>query len=617
MIKISKYSGILGKTLFRRNLKPTQLEHFTLPASITKRHNGNSVVIDCPQIQRPKHQTQSYATSQTTGLRLLSDTVGERMDTLAITNADDIAYKWFLTQQTLTFLEVKQRVSEIAQNLLNIGFGKGDRLAIMLPNVQELNLTLLACASIGVISVLMNPAYQPVEVEYMLKKTGAKGIVILDNLKTLQHYNMLKSIAPELETSQPGQLNSKNLPDLKHVILTSNRLMRDPGQGTAGTMNWDVLAKYDKATISKPNVNMDDPFVIMFTSGTTGKPKGAVLSHFNLINSSYLEIANSNLIEENRIICCPVPVFHVFGLIIGGVSPFIFGSKCVFPHLFPDPVASLKAIHTENCTSIKAAPIIFMDMLNNPDRANYDLSSLRTMLVGASTVPKDLLVSLKKEIPSFTSILTGIGMTESTAAGLINRPNDINISEEYGYGSLGQPFPFVEVKVVNEDNETVPHNTDGELCFRGYNIMKGYWDEPEKTRETIDENGWLKTGDIASMNEHGYVFFKSRAKEVIIRGGVNIYPAEIEVFMRTHSDVVDCYCFSIKDERVDEEVCVWIKLAPESKTTKEDILDYCKENIAFFKVPKHIKFVESFPISANGKAQKFKMAEQMKKDLEA
>jgi len=605
MLKLSQYRALLARlsvpttSLVSRGLNTEQ----------------SSAVIECAKLQLPKHNTHSYANCETKGLRLLCDTVGDRIEACSISTPDSIAYKFFLTQQSFTFREIKQRTDEICQNLLSMGFTKGDRLALMMPNIPEMCLTLLACSKIGVIAVLMNPAYQLVEVEYMLRKTGAKGLVMLDNLKILQHYTLLSQICPELATSQKGELKSERLPDLKHVILASNRLMKDPNQATSGTWNWDELTKFNGIASQLPAVNMDDSFVIMFTSGTTGKPKGAVLSHHNLINSTNLEITQSNLIEENKIVCCPIPIFHVFGLITGALNPFAYSGKVVFPHLFPDPTMTLKAIHTERCTSIKGAPVIYMDLLNHPDFSKFDLSSLKTMLIGASTVPKDLLLQLRKKIPSFTSILSGIGMTETSAAGLINRPNDINISEKYAYESLGQPFPYTEVKIIDENNQIVPHNTDGELCFRGYGVMKGYWDEPEKTAETIDADNWLKTGDIASMDENGYVFFKSRAKEVIIRGGINIYPAEIEVFMRTHDEVMDCYCFGLTDKRVGEEVCVWIKVVPGSSLTKNCIVKYCEGKIAHFKVPKHIKFVETFPISANGKPQKFKMAESMAKEL--
>lgn len=613
MLKISQYSGLLSKSL--NKLKPNQLEK-AVP-HISCRLVSNAVITDCYKISHPKHKELSYALSEHQGLRLLCDTVGDRLDALALAKPNDEAYKYCLTQQGFTFLETKQRIDEIAQNLLNMGFKKGDRLAILLPNVPEMNFTLLAAASIGVVSVIMNPAYQLFEIEYMLKKTSAKGIVMLDNLKTLQHFNILKQICPELESSLKGELSSKNLPHLKHVIIANNRLMKDPNQGAKGTWNYEELTKFDSVKIEKPNVDMDDSLAILFTSGTTGTPKGAVLSHFNLINTAYVEMTTSNLIEENKIVCCNIPIFHIFGLLVGGIHPLIYGAKSVFPSFFPDTSAMLKAIHNEKCTAIKAAPIIFMDMLNHPERKNYDLSSLKTMLVGASTVPKDLFLKLRQEIPSFTSILSGLGQTESTACCLINRTTDILKSEKYAYESLGQPFPFTECKIINNQGELVPYGTDGELCVRGFSVMKEYWDEPEKTAETIDKNGWLKTGDICSMDENGYVFFKSRAKEVIIRGGTNIYPAEIESFMRTHDGVMDCYCFSINDERVGEEVCVWIKLRPESKVTKEAILKYCEGKIAYFKVPKHIKFVTEFPINANGKVQKFKMVEQMKKDLEA
>lgn len=296
MLKIYRTGGMLRKPLFNLSLKQQQpLEASTskpFPAALLHQHqqkqyiqyhhqqdlSKSSAVIDLPRITNAKHTKYSYSVSDNHGLRLLSDTIGDRIDSLAESAGDQVAYKYCLTQQSITFGDLKQRTDAIAQNLLHMGFKKGDRLALLLPNIPELNLTMMACASIGVITVLMNPAYQPVEVEYMLKKTGAKGLVMLDNLRMLQHYKMLKSIVPELESADKGALNSARLPDLKHVILASNRLMRDPEQATAGTYNWDELVKCEKPRMEKPHVDMDDDFVIMFTSGTTGSPKGTLKS---------------------------------------------------------------------------------------------------------------------------------------------------------------------------------------------------------------------------------------------------------------------------------------------------------------------------------------------------
>ena len=410
------HNKVLNLNRSLASLNPYFCRSYSLSEKLSNKETKRvgAVITDLAELHNPLHQQLSYAVSEFKNLRLLCDTVGHRIETLAATKPDSVAYKFCLTQQSLTFLEVKQRIDEIAQNLLNMGFRKGDRLDLLLPNIPELNLSLLAAASIGVISVLMNPAYQLVEIEYMLKKTGAKGIIMLDNLKTLKHFDILKQICPELDSSSKGEINSANLPHLKHAIIASNKILKDPNQQFKGTWKFDELEKFNGAKIEKPLVDMDDSLCILFTSGTTGQPKGAVLTHFNAVNTTLMEITVSNLVEHNKIVCCPIPVFHVFGLIVGGITPFIYGSKAVFPSILPDTLALLKAIHNEKCTSIKAAPIIFMDMLNHPERKNYDLSSLKTMLVGASTVPKDLMLKLRQEIPSFESILTGLGMTETT-----------------------------------------------------------------------------------------------------------------------------------------------------------------------------------------------------------
>ena len=607
------YSKVLTKTLSANNKYNLKLKDFLLNLSCQKHTDNKYVVRDSYDLVSPKFKNYSYAQSTTSKLHLLCDTVGDRLNALASEKPDSVGYKFCLTQTSFTFREVKQRTDEIAQNLLSLGFKKGDRLAIMLPNIPELNLTLLAAASIGVTVVLMNPGYQQVEIDFMLKKTKSKGIVILDNLKTLKHYEILTKICPEIVTTPAGaQLKSKALPDLKHVILVNNRLMKDPSADYKGTLAFNSIEKFTLPNkLEIPKSNFDDPFVMLFTSGTTGFPKAAVLSHYNLLNSAYLEISNAGLLEENKIICIPIPIFHSFGLITGVLEPLIFGGKAVFPSFLPDTLALIKALHNEKCTSVKGAPVIFIDMMNHPERKKHDLSSLKYMLLGASTVPKDIVVKMKQEL-QIPNIVIGYGMTESSAAGLITRPD---YGEDEAFQTIGQPFPFMEVKIVDKERNLVPSNTEGEICLRGYGIMKGYYDEPEKTAEAIDENGWLHTGDIGCMSEHGYVTFKSRAKELIIRGGVNIYPAEIESFIRTNDQVFDAYCFGVPDKRIGEEVCLFVKLKPNSTLTKEQLIEYCNGKIAYFKIPKHVKFVDSFPINANGKVQKFKMTEQMVKEL--
>jgi fatty-acyl-CoA synthase len=306
--------------------------------------------------------------------------------------------------------------------------------------------------------------------------------------------------------------------------------------------------------------------------------------------------------------------FSKFGLTCGLISSIVNGNRTIFPHIIPDTLSTIKAISAEKCTSLKGAPTIFMDIINHPELEKYDLSSLDTMLIGASTVPKDLILKIKEKL-KLKNVIIGYAMTESGCAGGLTNTKDIEVSEKAAYESIGRNF--IELKIRDpETGQIVPRNTDGEICLRGYSIMPGYYDDEEKTKETIDRNGWLLTGDIGQMDEQGYIYFKSRAKEIVIRGGVNIYPAEIEAFLRTNPRILDCYVVGVPDERFGEELCVWIKMRPgEKEMTKEEVKQFCQGNIAYFKVPKYVKIVDAFPISATAKVQKFKMIDQMKKEL--
>lgn len=573
-----------------------------------------SVTNRSSQQQPPLHKRLSYEFNQHGDLNMKPSTIGQSLTQMSLDKPNDVAYKFCLTQKSFTFLELKQRCDELAQNLLNMGFKKGDNLAVLLPNIPEAVLVTLAAGSIGVTTVLMNPAYQLVEIEFMLKKTKAKGLFMFENLRTLQHYDLLCKICPELVTSQKGELNSKNLPDLKHIIMSTLMPSKETESKLKGIWSFNEIELFNKASLEVPNIDIDDTFAMLFTSGSTGFPKAATMTHNSILNVSRLVHQTTGCSESFQSICLPIPIFHTFGLCCGLISPLSNGNKTVFPHILPDPLSTIKAIASEKCKTLKGAPTIFTDIINHPELKNHDMSSLETMLIGASTVPKDLLMEVKEKL-GLENIIIGYAMTESTCGGLLTNKTDKNFSEKAAYESIGRNF--LETKIRDpETNEIVPRNTDGEICLRGFSIMKGYYEDEEKTKSTIDKNGWLLTGDIGCMDEDGYVYFKSRAKELVIRGGVNIYPSEIEKYLRTHPDVVDCYVVGVPDERLGEELCVWIKMKPDAKgLDHEAVREFCKGQIAHFKIPKYVKIVDAFPVSATAKIQKFKMIDQMKIEL--
>ena len=343
-------------------------------------------------------------------------------------------------------------------------------------------------------------------------------------------------------------------------------------------------------------------------------PKGALINNFGLMNT--VQFANRLPLGENwGKLCIPIPLFHVFGQGFGMYSPFLGGQETIFPFFLPDTKATLKAISDYKANSLMGPPTIMIDLLATPERKTiFNLSSLKNILMGASTIPKDLVLKLNEEL-TLDNIILGYGMTETSMGQSFTRHTDQKTSFKYAFESIGRPIPFTECKIVNESNKVVDLHTDGELCLRGFNIISGYWDEPKKTKEAFDEHGWFKTGDVCQMDEDGYLYFKSRCKDIIIRGGVNIYPAEVESYLRTHSNVLDVSVVGVPDDRVGEEVFAWIKFKPGASLTYDEIKKFCTGNIAVFKIPKYMKSLDAFPINANGKVLKAKLVEMAKQEL--
>ena len=614
MFRLTKNALSLSKNL--KSVRPFSssriLKNVETYSFFNDNGNNNSIYDDKKKdlMRTYTNSKISYATS-VSDFHLVADKLSDIVERQAELLPSKMVYGFPHQKMNLTFSEVKQRVDSMKQSFLNLGLQKGDRIAFALPNTHELVICFLAAAELGLISVVLNPAYQLVEFEYMLKKTNVKALFIYDTFKVLNHIGLVQKLCPEIESSLPGELKSKNLPDLKHVIVLNSPLSAEK-KTYNGTWQYSEFSKANSQNSNQelPYVDIEDPCLILFTSGTTGKPKGAVMNQYNLLNSAYLSTAVVGNFDGLRMICNPIPFFHIMGFSTGILIPLLMGTSIVFPFYFPDILASIKAIEAYKCNTIRGTPTQYIDLINHPERKNHNISSLENGIVGGSTVPPDLLQKMT-DVLNIKEIIVGYGMTETSLCHTVTSVSDKYKSSKFAYESVGRPIPFTETKIINPaTGQIMPLNTDGEILIRGPHVINEYWDEKEKTMEAIDKHGWLRTGDIGQMDEHGYIYFKSRNKDLIIRGGANLYPAEIESFIRTHPSIVDAQVFGVPDERHGEEVCAWIKVKEGEKLTEEDIKAFCKGNISHFKIPRYIKFVDAFPINANQKVLKMVMREK-------
>ena len=459
----------------------------------------------------------------------------------------------------------------------------------------------------------INPAYVGRELEYCINKVGCKGLILPPSVKVIPSLDLFRKVVPELDShSTSRELSSKALPTLKHVILTGDVAK------SSGTHSYDDLVKrgsklsHSKLEERQASVNPDSAVAIFYTSGTTGQPKAATLTNYGVLN---LVHAQWELLGQYFTrLCVPIPMFHIFAEVVGVLNVAVAKAKVIFPAILPDTVTTMQAIHSEKCTALIGAPIIFRDILMHPERKKYDLSSLTLGVLGASPMHADFLTQLEKEIP-IGRVSQGYGMTENSAlmtSGMWADDSDVRRRQ----GSLGRCMQRLEVKVADENGNAVPIGQQGELWARGYPIMTGYYNDPEKTKQTLTSSGWLRTGDEVKMDEDGYLYYVGRQKEMIIRGGINIYPIEIENTIIEHPSVAEAQVFSIPDERYGEEVCTWIKLKPNAPAcTVNDITKFLSDKLAFFKIPKHIRFVDKFIMTPTGKVQKFKLSEAMVAEL--
>ncbi|WP_299675884.1 AMP-binding protein [uncultured Roseobacter sp.] len=516
----------------------------------------------------------------------------------AIFRAQDI--RW-------TYADFAREVDRLAAGLLSLNIGKGDRVGIWSPNRAEWLLTQFATARIGAVLVCINPAYRLSELEFALNAVNCTALVTAHFFKTSHYAEMLQTLAPELEDTT-GPLQSARLPHLRHVIVMGHEVPTGMisfdalcTSGTAVTVGLDALTD---------TLDPQDIINIQFTSGTTGSPKGASLTHHNIVNNAHFVTRTLQLTQTDKL-CIPVPFYHCFGMVMGTLGCITKGATMVIPGEGFDPRETLQAVAEEGCTALYGVPTMFVTQLAQPDFSSFDLSTLRTGIMAGAPCPREVMKQVQSQM-HMTGVTIAYGMTETSPVSFqsnVDDPLDQRVS------SVGRIHPHVEVRIVNVDGETVPIGTQGELLTRGYSVMKGYWGEETKTAESIDADGWMHTGDLATLDPEGYCTITGRVKDMILRGGENIYPREIEEFLYTHPDIAQAQVFGIPDDTLGEVVCAWVVLHDNRTTSPEDIWQFCKDNIAHYKVPKHIRLKSELPMTVTGKPQKFIMRDEMIADL--
>jgi fatty-acyl-CoA synthase len=512
---------------------------------------------------------------------LLGDTIGANLERTVAQFADRDAVVSCHQDVRLTYREFDEAVNRVACGLLAGGVAKGDRVGIWAPNCVEWVIVQFATAKVGAILVNINPAYRTHEVEFALRQSGVKLLVSARAFKTSDYRAMIDEVRG-------------GLPELRSVVYLDGA-------------DWDDLAATeidaDALAARTASLAFDDPINIQYTSGTTGFPKGATLSHHNILNNGYFVAELCSYTEVDRV-CLPVPFYHCFGMVMGNLGSVTHGSCIVIPAPGFEPEATLRAVAGERCTSLYGVPTMFIAELDHPDFASFDLTSLRTGIMAGSPCPVEVMKRVQRDM-HMTEVAICYGMTETSPVSTQTRPDD---SLERRVSTVGRPGPHIEVKVVDPDTGlVVPRGEAGEFCTRGYSVTLGYWNEPDKTAEAIDAARWMHTGDLATMDEDGYCNIVGRIKDMVIRGGENVYPREIEEFLYTHPDVADVQVIGVPDVRYGEELCAWVVVRSGASLTEDEVREYCRGRLAHYKVPRYVVFTDEFPMTVTGKVQKFKM----------
>jgi fatty-acyl-CoA synthase len=512
---------------------------------------------------------------------------------------------------SLSWYDLRDRSNDVAASLLALGIGRGDRVGIWAPNRAEWLFTQFGSARIGAILVNINPAYRSSELEYALNKVGCKALIMARRHRSSDYVEMLRAVAPEIDR-EASSLQAAKLPQLKHVVLL------DDGPHPRGTRLFSQLlslagpghrGRLDGLSAA---LDPDDAINIQFTSGTTGSPKGATLTHFNIVNNARYAAKAMAFSAEDRL-CIPVPLYHCFGMVLGVLTCTAVGAGMVFPGEGFDAEATLAAVARYKCTALHGVPTMFIAQLEDAKFANYDTSTLRTGIMAGAPCPIDTMRAVIDRM-HMREVTIGYGMTETSPLSFQSRTDD---PIDRRVSTVGRILPHVEVKIVDANGKVARLGESGELCTRGYGVMRGYWDDPERSADAIDAAGWMHSGDLATIDEHGYCTIVGRLKDMLIRGGENIYPREIEEFLLRHPKVQSAQVFGVPDHRLGEEICAFIVLKPNQSATPEEIQSFCRGQISHHKVPRYIRFVSEFPMTATGKPQKYVMREQIVSELAA
>ncbi|MFE1172609.1 AMP-binding protein [Streptomyces sp. NPDC058773] len=538
-----------------------------------------------------QHQELSYACG-TAGRPLLGHTIGTDLARTIARFGDREALVEVASGRRWTYTELGRAVDEVALGLLARGVAKGDRVGIWAPNCAEWVLVQYATAKIGAILVNVNPAYRVHELAYVLQQAGITVLVSATRHRTSDYRGMTEEVRAEC-------------PELREVIYIGDETW-------SGLLAAGATVPPDRLTAREAELTADDPVNIQYTSGTTGFPKGATLSHHNILNNGYWVGETLAYTEQDRV-CLPVPFYHCFGMVMGNLGSTSHGACIVIPSPAFDPAATLQAVQNERCTSLYGVPTMFIAELGHPEFTSYDLTSLRTGIMAGSPCPEEVMKRVVAEM-HMTEVSICYGMTETSPVSTQTRRDDDLVHRT---ATVGRVLPHIEVKVADPTSGvTVPRGTPGELCTRGYSVMLGYWSDPERTAEVIDPARWMHTGDLAVMNDDGYVRIVGRIKDMIIRGGENVYPREIEEFLYSHPKIADVQVVGVPDDKYGEEIAACVILRdPEVPLTHAELTDYCRTRLAHYKVPRHLEILDAFPMTVSGKVRKVELRERLAKEL--